>query len=128
MRYYSVIFYLFNLTLAVSGTLVKRDLSGIYGGENIDLETMACIINSERGQYGYPPLSINPRLVMASEDHSGDQYNYRNMDHYGSDGSTVTDRARHHGYGSSTVAENVAYNQVSVEEVMDTWLRSPGKY
>lgn len=45
--------------------------------------------------------------------------------HVGSDGSTVAERAESLWYNRLSIAENVAYNQITVDEVMDDRMQSP---
>ena len=48
------------------------------------------------------------------------------LDHKGGDGSTVSDRVKRVGYVYVRVGENIANGQKSVEQVMDSWMKSPG--
>ena len=48
------------------------------------------------------------------------------MGHKGSDGSMPSDRATRAGYAWVSIAENVAAGQTTAEEVVNTWLASPG--
>jgi uncharacterized protein YkwD len=51
---------------------------------------------------------------------------HRKLDHKGSDGSTVADRVKRAGYVYVRVGENIADGQETVEEVMRSWIKSPG--
>ena len=46
--------------------------------------------------------------------------------HTGKNGSSLADRAKESGYSFVTIAENVAWGQASVEEVMTAWMNSSG--
>ena len=48
------------------------------------------------------------------------------LDHKGSDGSTVADRVKRAGYVYVRVGENIADGQKTVDQVMDSWMKSPG--
>ena len=81
------------------------------------------------GTTDYPavaPLTLNQELIAASEAHSRDMATQNYFAHEGKDGSRVSQRARVAGYSWSSVGENIAYGQRSVDEVMQSWLTSPG--
>ena len=69
-------------------------------------------------------IKINPKLRLAAQWHTDDVLNNRALDgDIGSDGSTVTDRARAAGY-AGTVAETVAINpalSITGVEIMNQW-------
>ena len=71
-------------------------------------------------------LGWNDKLGKAAERHAQDMASHSFMSHTGSDGSTVADRVSEEGYAWSAVGENVAAGQSSPEEVMESWLSSPG--
>jgi len=72
------------------------------------------------------PLQQADALGRAAEAHARDMANRDFLDHRGSDGRAPADRATRAGYAWTLVAENVAAGQVSPEEVVGTWLASPG--
>ncbi|MGR5062957.1 CAP domain-containing protein [Photobacterium sp. DNB22_13_2] len=73
-----------------------------------------------------PALEWNLDLQDAADRHSGDMANMQKMSHTGSDGSSVSTRVTDEGYEWSTVAENVAAGQTSIEQVMSGWMASSG--
>lgn len=73
-----------------------------------------------------PALRWNNQLQAAAVSHSQDQASTRRMSHSSSDGRTFDRRIRDAGYSYSQASENVAWNQSSVAQVMDSWLRSSG--
>lgn len=93
-----------------------------------DVEEMLRQVNRVRAQAGVRPLRINPKLMRSAQDHSEDQAYMRHMSHVGSDGSTISTRARDVGYRFGAIAENVAAGQRSVGQVMQDWIQSPGHY
>lgn len=73
-----------------------------------------------------PALTWDYNLESAAYVHSSDMANADFMDHTGSDGSSPADRISATGYEFSAWAENVAAGQQSIDEVMASWLSSPG--
>lgn len=73
-----------------------------------------------------PALRLDPKLQAAAETHSADQAAQRDMSHVGSDGSRVGARVTNAGFQWRGVAENVAWNQRSVEQVVTAWKGSTG--
>lgn len=67
------------------------------------------------------PLLINERLERAAQSHAENMKRMGKMNHRG-----LSNRVRGFNYNFSSVAENVARGQNSVEQVMNSWLRSRG--
>lgn len=76
-------------------------------------------------------IKINPKLRLAAQWHTNDVLHNRALDgDIGSDGSTVTDRARKAGYDGE-VAETVAVNPalaISGIELINRWYHRPDYY
>ena len=76
-------------------------------------------------------IKINPKLRLAAQWQTDDVLNNRALDgDIGSDGSTVTDRARAAGY-AGVVAETVAINPalaINGVEIMNQWYYRPDYY
>lgn len=72
------------------------------------------------------PLQQHADLDSAALVHAQDMAAHSRLGHGGSDGTMPADRVTRAGYAWSSVAENVAAGQTTVEEVVDTWLQSPG--
>jgi uncharacterized protein YkwD len=73
-----------------------------------------------------PALAWNDALTQASLGHSDDMMALNFFSHTGSSGSSVGQRATAAGYMWSTVGENIAAGQSTVDSVMAGWLASPG--
>lgn len=73
-----------------------------------------------------PALAWNDQLEKSAETHAADMHRNNFMGHRGSNGSNIGKRADKAGYKWRAVAENVAWGQGSVEEVMLDWKDSPG--
>ncbi|MFF9184036.1 CAP domain-containing protein [Streptomyces misionensis] len=84
------------------------------------------LVNSERTQAGCQPLTLNPQLAEAAQQHSADMAAHQNMSHTGSDGSDPGTRITRAGYSWSAYGENVAYGYATADEVMAGWMNSPG--
>ena len=72
------------------------------------------------------PLKLSPKLCESAAVHARDMAKRQKLDHKGSDGSTVMDRVKRAGYVYVRVGENIAKGQRTVDQVMDTWMKSPG--
>ena len=64
--------------------------------------------------------------MRVSTGHARDIAKRQKLDHKGRDGSTVGDRVKRVGYHYVRVGENIAKGQRTVEQVMSTWMKSPG--
>ncbi len=72
------------------------------------------------------PLQQVADLDHAALAHAREMAAHSYLGHQSRDGSMPDDRATRAGYVWSAVAENVAAGQPSAEEVVNTWLESPG--
>ena len=101
-------------------SLTKKEFRLIY--------ELACAVNDVRASVNIRPLKISPGLIAAAEKQSKYQSRNDQMSHDGSNGSSVSDRVKEI-YGLTLpVAENVAHNQKTVEDVMRSWIHSKGHY
>jgi uncharacterized protein YkwD len=109
---------LFLLALPVSGD-ARQELLRIR-------EEMLASVNAARKQARLRPLKPDPRLDKAAQAHAEDMLARGYFDHRSPAGTTVRERATAAGYGWLAIGENIAFGQNSVDEVMRTWLVSPG--
>jgi uncharacterized protein YkwD len=72
-----------------------------------------------------PPLRLTTLLSQAALVQARDMTNRSHMSHTGGDGSSPMVRVTRTGYRWTLVGENVASGQVTAEEVVGDWLRSP---
>ena len=84
------------------------------------------ITNSQRARVGASPLRLQSQLIAAAQAHSNDMARHLFMSHTGSNGSSMADRIRRHGYRGGWLAENVAMGQSSSQDVMRAWMNSSG--
>lgn len=82
------------------------------------------LVNQERSTRGLRPLAYDARLDRAAEGHTAHQGRVGKMAHDGIGNGTIESRVRAAGW-SSGYSENVAYGQMTPEEVMTTWMNSP---
>jgi hypothetical protein len=86
-------------------------------------------INTLRTQSGLLPLAISPQLTAAAQGHSHDMATTGNIDHTGSDGSTIETRLRASGYGHwrgfGIWGENIYGGQTATVDVAwNFWINS----
>jgi len=72
------------------------------------------------------PLTWDDRLAQAADAHSQDMATLNYFSHTSQDGRTLGDRITETGYEWSSVGENIAAGQATVNEVMDAWMDSDG--
>ena len=107
------------------GDYFARGTAGIRDLERVRAEMLARV-NEERNKAGIALLRANSRLDQAAQRHAEDMLARHYFAHESPEGKTVRDRARAAGYDWRNIGENIAEGQFSVDEVMDTWMHSPG--
>jgi len=103
-----------------------------YEGRTAGLKDVAAVrraildrVNAERRSAGRRPLTADRRLDEAAERHARDMLARGYFAHASPEGRTVRQRALDAGYKWHTIGENIAEGQLSVEEVMKSWMESP---
>lgn len=81
--------------------------------------------NAKRKEHGKQPFTLDPKLLECARKHSAYQAEHGQMGHFLGDGSPFK-RIQEAGYNYSNAGENVAWNQQNVDEVMTSWMWSPG--
>ncbi|MFL6194409.1 MAG: CAP domain-containing protein [Thermoanaerobaculia bacterium] len=102
-----------------------RGTSGLRDLERVRAAILARV-NAERARAGVAPLRSNEKLDLAAQRHAQDMLARGYFAHASPEGKTVRERARAAGYEWRMIGENIAEGQFSVDEVMDTWMHSPG--
>ncbi|KAJ9067899.1 hypothetical protein DSO57_1034275 [Entomophthora muscae] len=97
-------------------------------GVAFDINQMLWQVNEMRSLVGERPLRLNEKLSVACQKHSEDQARMKRLTHVGSDGSDFPRRVLLNGYNYRKIAENIAYGQRNVTEVMKTWLKNRETY
>jgi uncharacterized protein YkwD len=82
-------------------------------------------VNVERVKAGVPPLRLDPRLSLAAQRHADDMLARDYFSHASPEGRTVIHRAATAWYSFHMVGENIAFGQLSAEQVVQAWMESP---
>jgi uncharacterized protein YkwD len=86
---------------------------------------VVALTNQQRARSGCGALRVDARITAAAQKHSADMAANDYFDHDSKDGRDFADRIRAEGY-PSPAAENIAQGQRSAEEVVTSWMESPG--
>jgi hypothetical protein len=94
-----------------------------------DVAQILARINALRQQNGLLPLDLNSTLTASAQRHSDDMARTGNIDHTGSDGSSIESRIRDAGYGHwrdfGIWGENIYGGQMAnVDVAWDFWINS----
>ncbi|MFE5935387.1 CAP domain-containing protein [Streptomyces sp. NPDC056470] len=102
--------------------------AGKQGGSGSDsvADQVISLVNAERAKAGCGPLSANATLTRAAQGHSDDMAARDYFDHTNPDGDGPGERVTAAGYPWSTYGENIAMGQSTPEQVMNSWMNSPG--
>ncbi|MFE2234353.1 sigma-70 family RNA polymerase sigma factor [Streptomyces sp. NPDC059442] len=95
-------------------------------GSDSTADQVISLVNAERAKAGCSPLTANSQLTRAAQAHSDDMAARDFFDHTNPDGKGPGDRVTATGYPWSTYGENIAMGQSSAEQVMESWMNSPG--
>jgi uncharacterized protein YkwD len=87
---------------------------------------MLAAVNLERSRVGAPALVLDSRAQRAAQLHSEWMAREDVLDHTGQGGSDPGQRLSEQGVQWRAYAENVAWGQTSVQQVMRSWMNSPG--
>ena len=91
-----------------------------------DLNRVIELTNEHRRAAGCGNLTWNPALAQAAQGHATDMAANNYFSHTSRNGASFATRIRRAGYRYRMVAENLAAGQQSPEEVVATWMASPG--
>ncbi|WP_406065232.1 CAP domain-containing protein [Streptomyces sp. NBC_01077] len=95
-------------------------------GQSSAADQVVALVNAERSKAGCGPLTANATLTRAAQGHSDDMAARDFFDHTNPDGASPGDRVTAAGYPWSTYGENIAMGQSTPEQVMESWMNSPG--
>ncbi|HEV7655172.1 MAG TPA: CAP domain-containing protein [Mycobacteriales bacterium] len=87
---------------------------------------VVALTNAERAKVGCGALTVNGTLTAVAQAHSQDMGDHNYFDHNSQDGKSPFDRMTAAGYRFSTAAENIAAGQRTPQDVMTSWMNSPG--
>jgi uncharacterized protein YkwD len=103
----------------------SRQIAGLADLPTVRSEMLARV-NAARRAAGSPPLTADPHLDAAAQEHAEDMLRRAYYDHNTPEGRTPRERLEATGYLAHKVGENIAEGEFSVQEVMDGWLASSG--
>lgn len=109
-------------TVKPDDTLVKIADEGVTPPNGDFVKRILELTNIERSKAGLPPLTFNPLLATAAQNHSEDMALHDYFSHTGLDGSSPFDRINSTGYQFSAAAENIAAGQSTPESAMASWM------
>ncbi len=89
---------------------------------------MLDLINAEREKYGVAPLSFDSRLTTLARVRASELATYYSADHSRPDKRAWNTVFDDYNYSSYYAGENIAYGQRSADEVMTSWINSPGHH
>jgi uncharacterized protein YkwD len=81
--------------------------------------------NAERKRAGLPAYQVDPTLMKLARDHSATMARLDQLGHE-LEGKSFDKRIKESGYRHSGSGENVAQGQRTAEQVLDSWMKSPG--
>ncbi|MBD2092473.1 CAP domain-containing protein [Microcoleus sp. FACHB-1515] len=84
------------------------------------------LTNAERSRAGAPPLSLHPQLMAAAQHHTNLMVQHNQLTHQLPGQPDFSERISQAGYARGYAAENIAQGQTSPEQVMSSWMNSPG--
>ena len=117
---------LYSFLFAVpQGDYFARETAGIRDLDIVSREMLAQV-NAARKRAGLKPLRLSSVLAKAAQRHAEDMLSRGYFAHRSPSGTTVRERSKAAGYDWRAVGENIAFGQTSVNEVVTTWLESPG--
>lgn len=90
------------------------------------IERVLELVNEERAKDGAKPLSLDKDLCAVAAMHSEDMVARDFFDHINPDGASPFDRMKAYGINYMAASENIAAGQTTPEQVMDSWMNSPG--
>jgi uncharacterized protein YkwD len=82
--------------------------------------------NKIRNSRGLSSVHYNEKLSLAAQHHAEYMASTNRLSHYGRGLSRPSDRVTKEGYLYWGVAENIAFGQQTIEEVMTDWMNSEG--
>lgn len=87
---------------------------------------LTALINQFRASQGQGPVVAVAPLTSAAQAHAQDMVANGFFSHSSRNGAGVGDRAVAYGCNWSGVSENIAQGQTTPNQVMQTWIESPG--
>jgi uncharacterized protein YkwD len=90
------------------------------------VEVFARLVNQHRQKVGCKPFTWVGALAVVAQKHSEDMFAHSFFSHVNPAGKTPFDRLQDAGIRYRIAAENIAAGQQTAEQVLQSWLGSPG--
>lgn len=103
----------------------KLNIPNIDNVKNLENEVVA-LVNNERAKRRLQGLEIDWELARVARTKSKDMAVNNYFSHQSPTYGSPFDMMKHFGINYSTAGENIASGQVSAEDVMNSWMNSPG--
>jgi uncharacterized protein YkwD/LysM repeat protein len=118
-----IVALLLALLLQLPPVLARAEESTDAAGQ-LAAESQAIVesTNQHRAAAGLPPLTLNPLLTLAAQNHVNDIVDNGAYGHTGSDGSNVRQRVQRVGYSSGGWASENWVSATSAANAMDWWM------
>ncbi|KAI9591755.1 hypothetical protein BDF19DRAFT_443444 [Syncephalis fuscata] len=116
----------FLTTLVMITAFVASAIEVSAGPVSFDPTKMICLVNKFRAGKKLPPFAVYVGLNKAAQDHSTLQARNKQVGHELPGELGLMQRCSAGGGGWNSVSENVAGGQTSMEQVMNSWINSPG--
>ena len=84
------------------------------------------LVNEHRKQIGCKPFTWLTPVANIAQRHSEDMFHYSFFSHTNHEGKTPFDRLKDAGIAYRVAAENIAAGQRTAQQVLQSWLTSPG--
>ena len=124
------LFHLGAVLIAVCFTFVGSGANAARCAVPANASQMAALagqlINNERSKSGRKTLAVDAQLQAAAQAHACDMSVKGYFSHRGKDGSKPKRRLQRQGCRAGLVAENIAVGQSSPQDLMNSWMSSPG--
>jgi LysM repeat protein/uncharacterized protein YkwD len=92
------------------------------GGLSPESQAIVQATNQRRAEAGLPPLTLNPLLTLAAQNHVNDMIDNGAYGHMGSDGSFVRQRVQRVGYSSGGLASENWVSATGPDDAMNWWM------
>lgn len=89
-------------------------------------EQVCELVNRVRAENGLPPMKLSTRLSNVAQNHANDMYQQGYFSHKNPRGESSFDRMAKEGITYLSAGENIAKGQPTPQDVMMSWMNSPG--
>lgn len=111
------------LLIIIGANFLFTNINTSIAYEKISSDQILKIINSKRIENGSSPLSVNNKLIIASNNKAKYLIENKTFEH-NSKNKKFSDWAKESGYEYSFIGENLAENFKTSDAVIEAWLKS----